>query len=551
MEGRPNFPLLLALFLLSAAAVPLSWIGWHGHVPVSDATYLAVKSVEGNAAYESVGETHPGNLALEAGRFLGLFVEPIAFLVLFISLSRQNLLRVWASFKRHHIIVVGESAFADKLSESHGTPIVHLRGIEDEVHQKGPLIRLPFGGFNANDLHAAGARNATRIVIACEDDGQSIDLATAIHRLFPKSQVNVRIKDVWLADQIHNAAGAERLYAFSEYGLAARYAVRSWPPYLIAGDNGLTAIHLLLMGEHDAIEALLSETLIAAKTLTFGRAIFSIVCLQPEMFRARLLSRYPEIEAEAELHFHKIQHLDGHEVVFTDIETLEEPAPVTAAYCLYAEGAKSLASALGFTQRVRDYPSFKAPIFVLHGAEGMSRPAAGARLAPLRLIPFGSMEDLAKASGVLSIGVEFAERAYHEAYLTFSDVTGDAAAPWESLKEEYRLSNRRAVAHIPAKLFDAGIDIREWMEGADIWTSLPHLPAGTTFAEDDPKRERLAKLEHERWIADRRLSGWRFGETRDNLRKIHPDIRPFDELKPEIQAYDRALVDVIGKMLVK
>ncbi len=549
MEARPNFPLLLGLVVLSVASVIFSWLGWHGHIEPPDAAYLAVKSVEGNEAYEQVAKDFPGNVTLEIGRFLGLFVEPIAFLVLFVTLSRQNLLRFWASFKHGHLVVVGESAFADKLSESHKAEVVHLRGLEDDVHQKGSLIRLPFGGFNAADLKAAGAGKAARIVFACDDDGQSIELATAAQNLFPQTPISLRINDIWLADQLHNADSAERFNAFSEFALSARFAAKTWPPFLLAHDRGQERIHLALIGQLDAIEAMVSEMVLTAKTGTFGPLVFSIICAHPESLRARLHSRYPELELEAELHFHQMQHLESQDLYLGDIDALEAPCPLTAIYCLSEKGAQSLAIALTFVQQSRNRPGVQAPVFVLRGAQGMRRPAAGQAIKPLQIVPFGNMEDIAKASGMLVKGADLAERAYHEAYLRLADVSGEAATAWDQLKEEYKLSNRRAVAHIPAKLFDAGIDIRPWMEKHDIWATLPILPPGARLCRDEQERERLAELEHNRWIADRRINGWRLGPKRDNALKIHPDMRPFYELSSQIQDYDRKLIDAVDRML--
>jgi hypothetical protein len=546
MEERPNFPLLLGLLLLAGSSIALAWFGWWHHVPTSDAAYLALKSVEGGDAYEGVGEHLSGNLSLEAARFLGLFVEPVAFLVLFVSLSRQSLLRFSASIKRGHIVVVGDSPFADKLSESREAPIVHLRGIDDNVHRKGALIRLPFGGFNARDLHAGGAGKAARIVVACAEDAQSINLATAAHDLFRNAHVSVRVNDVWLADQIHNTTGAEKLHAFSESCLAARYVMRCWPPFLLSRDAGQTRLHALLIGGYDAMEAMMSEMILSAKTLHFGRMIFSFVCDQPDLFQARLAHRYPEI---AELHFHPAESLDGDEVFAVNLSVVQTPAPVTAVYCLQSEGARAMATALSLVQQGRDSSGFEAPIFVLRGAQGLRRPAPGQPLPPFQIVPFGGTDDLVMASGVLSLNMDGAERAFHEAYLKGVTTPSEAVTEWDNLKEEYRLSNRRAVAHIPAKLFEAGVDIRSWMAGNDLWASLPKLPAGTTLFKDDETRERLARLEHERWMADRRLSGWRFGAERDNVRKLHPDIRPFEDLTPVVQDYDRHQVDVVGEIL--
>jgi hypothetical protein len=60
---------------------------------------------------------------------------------------------------------------------------------------------------------------------------------------------------------------------------------------------------------------------------------------------------------------------------------------------------------------------------------------------------------------------------------------------------------------------------------------------------------RLAELEHERWNADRRLLGWRFGPEKDTKRKIQPYLIDFADLSPEIKRYDIELIRSLDQIL--
>jgi hypothetical protein len=51
--------------------------------------------------------------------------------------------------------------------------------------------------------------------------------------------------------------------------------------------------------------------------------------------------------------------------------------------------------------------------------------------------------------------------------------------------------------------------------------------------------ELLARMEHDRWWADRVLDGWTLNELRDNKRKYHPNLVPYDELTEPIKQLDR------------
>ena len=51
--------------------------------------------------------------------------------------------------------------------------------------------------------------------------------------------------------------------------------------------------------------------------------------------------------------------------------------------------------------------------------------------------------------------------------------------------------------------------------------------------------ELLAKNAHEIWSRQRLQDGWRFGPHRDDSRKEHPCLVPYDELPDSEKQYDR------------
>ena len=51
--------------------------------------------------------------------------------------------------------------------------------------------------------------------------------------------------------------------------------------------------------------------------------------------------------------------------------------------------------------------------------------------------------------------------------------------------------------------------------------------------------ELLAKNTHEIWARQRLADGWRWGPRRDDERKEHPNLVPYEELSEEDKDYDR------------
>ena len=54
-----------------------------------------------------------------------------------------------------------------------------------------------------------------------------------------------------------------------------------------------------------------------------------------------------------------------------------------------------------------------------------------------------------------------------------------------------------------------------------------------------PLTEALARNVHEVWAATRLAQGWRYGPERNDARKEHPCLIPYDELSEEERTYDR------------
>ncbi len=51
--------------------------------------------------------------------------------------------------------------------------------------------------------------------------------------------------------------------------------------------------------------------------------------------------------------------------------------------------------------------------------------------------------------------------------------------------------------------------------------------------------ETLARHAHEVWQRQRLADGWTFGPERDDARRLHPSLVPYDELSDSERQYDR------------
>lgn len=71
----------------------------------------------------------------------------------------------------------------------------------------------------------------------------------------------------------------------------------------------------------------------------------------------------------------------------------------------------------------------------------------------------------------------------------------------------------------------------------------PH-PLATDDIELSPSilemTEKLAENIHEVWAQNRISEGWRYGPQRDDAKKEHPSLVPYDQLSESEKAYDRS-----------
>ena len=63
--------------------------------------------------------------------------------------------------------------------------------------------------------------------------------------------------------------------------------------------------------------------------------------------------------------------------------------------------------------------------------------------------------------------------------------------------------------------------------------------------------EQMAKNVHETWAASRISQGWTYGEQRDDEKKTHPCLVPYEELPEEEKEYDRNTAISTLKLIMK
>lgn len=69
--------------------------------------------------------------------------------------------------------------------------------------------------------------------------------------------------------------------------------------------------------------------------------------------------------------------------------------------------------------------------------------------------------------------------------------------------------------------------------------------------ELNPLIEEMAKNVHEVWAESRIEQGWSYGEKRDDVKKLHPCLVPYEELPEQEKDYDRNTALETLKLITK
>lgn len=110
--------------------------------------------------------------------------------------------------------------------------------------------------------------------------------------------------------------------------------------------------------------------------------------------------------------------------------------------------------------------------------------------------------------------------------------------PYKQLPREFKDTNRAAARRIPFVLAIAGLELREK-------SKCQNFPANY----DDQVQEHIehhleimSELEHDLWTEERFDAGWRYGQARDDERRIHDLMRPYEQLSDSQKDKDRGSV---------
>ena len=566
---RPGGRLLRVVFaVIGLAALVLGFIGFErltrvrpetGH-DLYDVLYFDLQLFVFGA--EPLQNPGPYPWQLQLARFIAPLFTLLAVAEASRLLLAAEIRRLRARRARDHAVVCGDSQFAHLLADrlfAEGTRVVLVRAapIGPLEYRRRRYLGVSGDPTSAEVLRGAGLPRAHTVYACTDDDDRNHAIANAASRLIQDrrqpARVYVQVHDPELCLSLQarrlGAAGSSRLRLdyFHVDEVAARALHRHHPlpspsgrptRVLIAGGGSFRRAALVESARHWRLRQSAAPP---------GRPVpplqVDLVAPDAGTELALAAARHPFVRTACQVRAHDLDFdaLVASSILGRGYDRIYVCAPDERSGLQLALDTPALWQGAGSAVFVPVYRQ-AALAAAFHGDR--RHDLLDEVHGRLQLYPV-----LTRACDARLIAEDLTERLarqIHEQYLRSrlraGARPGDAPAmvDWARLPESLRRANRAHVQDIAAKLLSLGCVVapRHGFAG--------EAAAGRAI---DDRIDELARQEHERWCRERQGEGWVYGDPRDDARRRHPALRPWDELTPDVQEKNRDEIRALPQVL--
>ncbi|MCI0653232.1 MAG: hypothetical protein L0Y39_01960, partial [Methylococcaceae bacterium] len=309
--------------------------------------------------------------------------------------------------------------------------------------------------------------------------------------------------------------------------LAARRLLRRYPLHLGADGAFGQIVHVLIVGFSDLGIAIALHAMRSAH-YGLGRPKVTIAESDPKRHRNEFVSEFPEARNVADIDF-----------IDLDLSGLTIEFPVTSVYLCGCGVAEITARTESVLESLRRRQRACPPLFLEIGDIRTSEDIA---VWDGQTYPFSALSMVCDPGVLFGDSKDELARIVHDYYRDSIAAQGrplegnPAGENWDRLDDSYRQASQHQADQLAAKV--AVIDCRLVAEQeSEFFVFYPR------------EVEKLARIEHDRWSADRYLNGWKYGPVRDNPKKIHPELIPYDKLSEDMKDLDRYTVRLMPALL--
>jgi len=486
---------------------------------------------------------------LQAARITGAFFTLSALVEVWMKFFGEQMTLLRLSLWRRHVVVCGLGRKGQRLAfefrrRGKRVVIADIAPDEDDTQlcsRRGILIKKGDASKNVT-LETAGAERADTLFAVCRDDHTNLEIGMETLARFTASRrknkltcyvhlVNLPLRVLLRRHQLlETRPPGFDLRFFNIYENTARALFAAFPLEEAAGDLE-KRVHLIIVGLTRLGEAVATQAARIGHYRDLQRVKVTIIDEQAEMRGEQFLTRHPAMEEVCELQFLSIRFTELRFIHLSFLEDLAAERPMVVLCLEQDEANVSLALTLA------EHTGGKIPVLANVGdRNGLARllSASTSELKHKGICIFGAVEEVCGwdllREEELDILAKLIAQHFHDRH---------EGPDWENSSEDRRNSNRAAADHIDVKLRAIGCRRGAAKDGQP------------PFAFTPEEVELLARMEHRRWNADHLLNGWVQGQPRDDDRKIHDNLVPWDQLTEEARDKDREQVGDLPSLLGK
>lgn len=530
---------------------------------VLDNAYLSLQLF----VLESGNKVGPIGPALQVGRFLAPAVAVYTALMAAAAILQEEIKMFRSKFFNNHVVICGlgrKGSLLAKGFREKGERVIAIEQDENnsllgQCRENGSIVMIG-DAVDPSMLRRARVQQARLLLSVCGEDGVNAEVAAKTRELVSNRRGEalsciVHIFDLPLRDLLRELemmtgrSDGFRLQIFNVFETGARRLLEEYPPFDQADENHSAAPHIVVVGV-----GWFGETVVANAARrwwdsgnTKGERIrVTLIDTEADVRAESLRLQFPQLESACEL---IPRQIDIRSPEFARAEFLFDSSGRCDAnmvyVCLY-DDPRSLTAALSLYQRVKE---LNIPIVVrMEHEAGLAALLSGTNDEHGKhrnLHAFGFFDRTCTPDLILGCTYEMLARASHQQYYRAQMARGitrdqnSSVVPWEELSQQMKESNRRQAEHISVKLEAIGCAVT--------MTSEWHVPP---FLFSPEEIELMAKMEHERYVAERLARGRSRGE-RAVGKHINPGLGPWEELSEEMKDIDRDYVRGIPSMLSK
>ena len=442
----------------------------------------------------------------------------------------SGMLRLWGK-AGHPVVVVSDDTAATQTVLTEGAAFLYGDAADESMLARARLATAStvwcIGQGDPANLRAATA--AMRLLGAQRAPGAPpAGLLVEVDDPFLRSQVDLTMDRLAAIDQVH-------VRVFSPAQIAARALLRDYPIDALAttpaGRREVWIAGFGALGEELSLQILRAEY----HREKAQRTRITVIDREADRRSTAFATRWPGYAGLAEMRFVEAHAEESGGWVAKRRTQAEFPAAIFICFSVHEH---ALATALAVFEQFRGAGE-KLPIIWYRA------PAIDSVVGTIPWIRAFGSEDWTAREALVSESLDGVARTIHAAYMADALARGESLgarrslAPWSLLPEDLKDDNRMVADHHFVKLRAAGC------------VALRQDEAAGEFQWSDEEVERLARFEHDRWMGERLLRGWRHGERRDDAARVHPDLVPYERLSEGVRQLDRNVVIGLPAVMAK